>query len=117
MKVTVCPLEDLPAGSRRIVDLDGRSIGVFNLHGDLYALHNRCPHRGAPLCRGVWGGTMLPSAPDEFDFGMEGRVVRCPWHAREFDLVTGGSLLHADRTRVRTYDVSVSDGYVVVEVS
>jgi 3-phenylpropionate/trans-cinnamate dioxygenase ferredoxin subunit len=116
MQHTVCPAEELPAGSRRIVDVEGRSIGVFNLDGELYALRNQCPHRGAPLCRGGWDGTMLPSAPDEFEFGLEGRVVRCPWHAREFDLVTGASLLSGDPTHVRTYDVSICDGHVVVEV-
>ena len=36
---------------------DGRSIGVFNVQGQYYALRNQCPHQGAPLCRGKVSAT------------------------------------------------------------
>ena len=45
------PLAEAPGeGERRVVELGGRSVGVFRLDGDYFALADRCPHRGAPLC-------------------------------------------------------------------
>ncbi|MCA1667024.1 MAG: Rieske 2Fe-2S domain-containing protein [Thermomicrobia bacterium] len=45
-------MEELPPGARKIVELAGRSIGVFNLGGEFFALRNSCPHQGGPLCTG-----------------------------------------------------------------
>ncbi|MDF2439188.1 MAG: hypothetical protein JWN98_172, partial [Abditibacteriota bacterium] len=44
----VCKASELPAGERKIIDANGRSIGVFNVHGRYYALRNLCPHQLAP---------------------------------------------------------------------
>ena len=115
LRVDVCALEDLPPGARRIVDADGRSIGVFNVDGELFAVRNACPHQGAQLCLGTVSGTMLPSDPYEYRYGRESRVLRCPWHGWEFDLETGEKLFDVtERARVRTYPVSVEDGRVVI---
>ena len=51
-----CAVRDVPPGERRIVEIEGRSIGVFNVDGRFYALHNGCPHKGGPLCEGRVGG-------------------------------------------------------------
>ena len=89
---------------------------MLNVDGRLFAIRNVCPHQGAPLCTGVVGGTMLPSAPHEYVYGMGGKVIRCPWHKFEFDLETGRSLHDPDRLRVATFPVTVEDGRVVVHV-
>jgi 3-phenylpropionate/trans-cinnamate dioxygenase ferredoxin subunit len=44
---------------------------------------------------------------------MEGRVLRCPWHAWEFDITTGKSLFAPEACRVKSYEVAVES--VVVE--
>lgn len=106
--------EELPSGSRRVVTLGGRSIGVINAKGRLYAVRNVCPHHGAPLCEGSVAGTMLPSDPHEYRYGREDGVIRCPWHGFEFSLQDGSSLACPDRMRVKTYRVEVEDGDVVV---
>jgi len=108
----VCPAEELPPGSKRVVVVGGREIGVLNVDGRLYAIRNVCPHQGAPLCEGVVGGTMIPSAPHEYLWGMEGKVIRCPWHKFEFDLDTGRSLHDPEHMRVKTYEVTVEEGSV-----
>jgi phenylpropionate dioxygenase-like ring-hydroxylating dioxygenase large terminal subunit len=47
------PLRQAPAeGEIRLLRLNGRSVGLFRVDGDLHALADRCPHRGAPLCAG-----------------------------------------------------------------
>src|SRR5690242_17908379 len=98
---------EIGPGQRKIVTVEGISIGVFNVGGTYYALRNRCPHQGAPLCQGSVKGTALPSAPGEYVWAREGEILRCPWHGWEFDLLTGRSLFNPHKVRVRTYEVTV----------
>ncbi len=58
---------------------------------------------------------MLPSRPQEYTYGMERHVLRCPWHGWEFDIATGRSLFDPERTRVRTYTVVVDDDQLFLE--
>jgi 3-phenylpropionate/trans-cinnamate dioxygenase ferredoxin subunit len=111
----VCAVEDLPPGARKIVDLDGRSIGIFNIDGELKAIRNVCPHHGAPLCLGELTGTMLPSQPGEYVWGLEKRVLRCPWHGYEFNIDNGTAIYDPHELRVKVYTVSTEDGRVVLE--
>ena len=46
---------DIAPGTCKIVSVRGREIGIFNLDGEYFALANRCPHAGGPLCRGRIG--------------------------------------------------------------
>lgn len=103
----VARVAELPPGERRIVEAEGRSIGVFNVDGRFYALRNACPHQGAPLCLGRVTGTVTPGAPGEYSWERDGQILVCPWHAWEFDLATGRSVFNPHRTRVRSYRVSV----------
>jgi nitrite reductase/ring-hydroxylating ferredoxin subunit len=100
-------VSELPPGERTIVEVEGRSIGVFNVQGQYYALRNRCPHQGAPLCLGAIKGMALPSKPGEYRWGREGEILRCPWHGWEFDITSGRSIFNPHRVRVRTYEVTV----------
>jgi nitrite reductase/ring-hydroxylating ferredoxin subunit len=115
-KITVCAAADLPPGQKRIVEDGAISIGVFNVAGQFHAIKNVCPHQGAPLCQGSLHATHRPSEVQKFDPALKGRIVRCPWHGWEFDVVTGKGLY--DRTsRVATYPVEVDpNGDVVVTV-
>ncbi len=125
------PLAELPPGSRRIVTVGTRSIGVFNVNGELFAVRNSCPHQGGPLCLGVVDGLATARFRDGarpvVELEREGEILRCPWHAWEFDLRTGEAIF-GEGVRVKaydveveqapegveTYDVSVDDGMVVV---
>jgi nitrite reductase/ring-hydroxylating ferredoxin subunit len=103
----VCKVSELPSGERKIVDFEGRSIGVFNINNSYYALKNVCPHYKVPLCEGAITGMPLPSAPGEFIWGREGEIIRCPWHGWEFDITTGGSIFNPHKCRVKSYEVTV----------
>lgn len=103
----ICPTADLPVGERKIVEIDGKSIGVFNVNGDYHAIRNACPHQLAPLCVGKVSGTTLPSEPGEFNYGRENEIIRCPWHGWEFDITTGRSVFNPHRCRVRSFKVTV----------
>jgi nitrite reductase (NADH) small subunit len=104
---------EIPVGTHKIVELAGRSIGVYNVKGEFYAIHNYCPHEGAPLCRGNVCGTTLESGVYEFIYGRDQEIVRCPWHGWEFDIKTGKSLF-SDKTRARSYKTRVDEGKVGV---
>jgi nitrite reductase (NADH) small subunit len=112
----VATVEELRAAKRLVVDLGGRSIVVLSVGDRFYAVRDRCPHRGAALCEGTVNGTFVASSPQEYRYGMDESVVRCPWHGWEFDLDTGRSLLEPDAVRVRVFRTSVQDGTVVVHV-
>ena len=114
----ICDIEEIPPGTRKIVEVNRRSIGIFNVNGTLRAVRNVCPHHGAPMCLGELTGTMMPpSTPGSHDlvWGLEGRVLRCPWHGFEFDVETGRAIWDPEDMRVRVYTVSVEDGKVVLE--
>lgn len=106
----VCTVAELPPGERKIVDIDGRSIGVFNVAGSYYALRNVCPHQFAPLCLGKVTGYNAPSDVGVYDWCREGEIVRCPWHGWEFDIKTGRSIFNPHRVRTKSYPVTVESG-------
>ena len=101
---------EIPPGGRRIVTLEGRSVGVFNVGGEFFALRNACPHQGGPLCQGVLSGFVVPGRPGEYRYVRRGEILRCPWHGWEFDVRTGQSYCDPDNTYVRQYAVSVEPG-------
>lgn len=115
MKYDVGSIDDFPQGQCRILDVGKRSVGVYRLGARFYALLNYCPHHGAPICLGKLSGTMLPSAPGEYEYGLDGTVLRCPWHGWEFDIDSGRCLFGVDRARLKTYPVKVVSGRVTIE--
>ncbi|OGG54369.1 MAG: hypothetical protein A3F84_09070 [Candidatus Handelsmanbacteria bacterium RIFCSPLOWO2_12_FULL_64_10] len=111
----VAKVDEIPRGGRKVVEVAGRSVGVFNINGTFVAALNVCPHEGAPVCLGRVAGTTLPSSPGEFRWGREGEILTCPWHGWEFDLLTGRAL--ADRRkRLRLYPVTVEDDTIFVTI-
>lgn len=103
-------VSDVPAGGRLIVTLEGRSVGVFNVHGRFYALRNWCPHQAAPLCQGAIKGLLTASDPDHVELSRQGEILRCPRHGWEFDITNGASVFNPHRMRAKTYDVTIEPG-------
>lgn len=107
MRYRVGSVGELSAEGCRVVTLRGRRIGILSVDGDFFAVRNECPHKGAPLCEGTVSGTFLPSRPNYYVYGMENRVLRCPWHGWEFELTSGRSLFQPDEVGVKVYRVTV----------
>jgi nitrite reductase/ring-hydroxylating ferredoxin subunit len=103
-------VEEIPPGGRKIVTVSGRSIGIFNVNGEFFALRNRCPHQGGPLCEGLLWGMLVARAPGELEYTRAGEILTCAWHGWEFDIRTGQSWCDPERLRVRRYEVSVEPG-------
>jgi nitrite reductase (NADH) small subunit len=82
--------DDVPAGSIREFQLDGKTIAVANVDGRLYAIDNTCLHRGGPLGEGV----------------LEGNTVTCPWHGWQYD-VTSGKVSMNPAVGVECYPIEI----------
>ncbi|MBM3265822.1 MAG: Rieske (2Fe-2S) protein [candidate division Zixibacteria bacterium] len=113
-KYLAAAVEDLPPGTRKIVEIAGRSVGLFNIDGKFYALRNRCPHQGGPLCEGRQSGFLEAEAPGVFRYARRGEILRCAWHGWEFDITTGRSWVDPRRVRTRSYRVCVAPGAAVM---
>ena len=110
---TRLPLRDAPAeGTVRMIELEGHQIGLYTLAGAVYAIANRCPHRGAPLCAGKIA-TPIQTEADGIGLGQPNSILRCPWHKWEFDIATGRCLVD-ERLRVRSYPVEIDGNEIVV---
>ena len=95
--VKVAKLSELPAGSCREFQADGKVIAVFNVNGTVYALDNTCLHRGGPLGQG----------------GLEGEVVTCPWHGWQYNVTTGAAAFN-EQIKVETYEVKLEGEDILV---
>lgn len=110
-KYVVAGVTEIEPGERKIVELEGRSIGVFNVDGEYFALLDQCPHAGAQLCSyGTVFGVSTAEGPDKDIEYERGRSLRCPWHQWEYDIRTGESWYDPRNARVRKYEVEVVPG-------
>lgn len=102
-------------GTRMLVTVEGRGIVVLNIKGELFALSNTCPHKGASLCNGLLTGLVRSTKPGEYRYERAGEILRCPWHQWEFDVRTGRSYCDPRRLRLMQFPIAVEAGANVVE--
>ena len=98
-RILIGQAADVPLGEGRVVEVEGRTVALFNVDGALYALDNACSHRGGPLGEG----------------DLEGTVVVCPWHAWRWDVKTGANV-NNPAVKMPCFPVTVDDGHVFVEL-
>ena len=111
----IAAVDELPPGTRKFLEIDGRPIAVFNIKGEYFGLMNRCPHQGAALCEGPLIGLAQSKEPGEIEYTKLGEIIRCPWHGWEFDIRTGQSYCDPRRFRVKAYAAHVEPGASVVK--
>ena len=91
---------EVPPGTSRCVEVEGKEIALFNLGGAFYALDNLCPHAGGPLAEG----------------SMQEGKVECPWHGACFDLKTGASSSPLAPGGAGVYPVRVNGSDIEIEI-
>jgi len=91
--VAIGSADELAPGQRKLVFIDGRSVVVFNVDGEMYAVENACPHNGASLAGGQ----------------IEGRLLQCPAHGLRFDVGTG-CMPGKGGLNLTTFPVRIVDG-------
>jgi len=97
--VAVVRRDELTEGTLREVFVQGRSVAVALVGGQVYAMDGTCPHAGGPLAEGR----------------LEGTTLSCPMHGWSFDVVTGDCHVNPE-DRIRILGVQVVDDVVCVEV-
>jgi len=100
--IDVCPAEELPAGASRIIEADGRKIGVFNCDGALHAIEDRCSHDDGPLAEGPFDPVAC--------------TVECPRHGSLFDVRSGRPRTLPAYLPVETFPVRIEDDTIKLEV-
>ena len=106
----VAKASDVAPGQSRVVNVRGRDIGVFNVDGEYFALANRCPHAGGPLCQGRIVALVQSERPGHYRLTRHQQFLRCPWHGWEFDIRTGQSWCDPDSIKARPFAVTVEPG-------
>jgi len=96
--VKVATVDELQPGMRKVVDVDGILVAVFNVGGHFYAIEDVCTHDDGPLAEGE----------------LDGYVIECPRHGAQFDIRDGQVLRFPAVVPVRTFEVKVEDGDVLV---
>lgn len=96
--IEIGALTDIPLRGARCVVTPAGKVAIFrSAENQIYALDNRCPHKGGPLAEGI----------------VHGASVTCPLHNWVFDLATGEAL-GADEGQVRTWPVRIVDGRILL---
>jgi nitrite reductase (NADH) small subunit len=99
-RARVAAAGEIIEGQGRVVEVEGRTLALFNVGGTFYAIDNACPHRGGPLGEG----------------DVHEAIVSCPWHAWRWDVRTGRNANNPAVT-VACYPVSVEGGQLFVQLS
>jgi nitrite reductase (NADH) small subunit len=98
--IEVGRLEDIPRLGARVVRRPGRDIAVFrNGNDEVFALEDRCPHKGGPLSQGI----------------VHGCRVTCPLHNMVINLESGAAVA-PDEGAVAKYPVRVQDGRILLRL-
>lgn len=98
--ITVASAEDIPDGTVKAVEANGRAIMLCHFDGTLYALENMCSHAQEPLACGR----------------MRLGWIACPAHGARFDLETGEPLTGPATEPIATYPVRIVDDRIEVAI-
>lgn len=99
--VDVGALEDIPRQGARVVKTAQGCVAAFRTAEDrVFALDDRCPHKGGPLSEGI----------------VHGNAVTCPLHAWVFSLETGAAQ-GADEGAVNSYPARIEAGRILLDAS
>ncbi len=94
----IAALSDIPQQGARLLRTGAGCVAIFRTHDDrVFALDDRCPHKGGPLSEGI----------------VAGHTITCPLHNWVFDL-NSGQAQGADEGAVRSYAARVEGGRVLV---
>jgi MocE subfamily Rieske [2Fe-2S] domain protein len=98
--VKVAKVDDIPSGEALQAEVDGQTLALVRVDGEVYCVQDICTHEHAHLSEGF----------------CEGFEIECPLHGSIFDVRTGAVKSLPATEDLKTYPVKVEDGDVLVEV-
>jgi 3-phenylpropionate/trans-cinnamate dioxygenase ferredoxin subunit len=94
----ILPADQLPQGERIFIEVEGKSIVVFNLAGKLFAIGDICSHDNGPVGDGE----------------IEDSEIICPRHGARFDILSGKATSLPAVVDIPAYPVRVVKGMIEV---
>lgn len=98
--VKVATASEVPPGTVKVYDVDGRQIALCNVDGTYHAIDDVCTHDGGSLDQGA----------------LDGNEIECPRHGARFDVTTGRALTLPAVMPVKSYPVQVDGDEIKVQV-
>ena len=96
--IEVASTSDLAPGEKMLVEYQGSPVGLFNIDGEFYAIHDICTHDDGPLVEGE----------------LHGQIIVCPRHGARFDVKTGAVRTLPAYTPVPIYQVKIEADRVFI---
>ena len=107
----ICLVTDIPVlGSRRVARKNGLDVAVFrNDQDQVFALLDRCPHKGGPLSQGIVFGTSVACPLHNWTIGMEDGCAKAPDEGctQKFSVHVAGDQVHLDRHELATLALDI----------
>ncbi len=92
----IVPADQLPVGERLFIEVEGRSVVMFNIAGALFAIADVCSHDDGPVGEG----------------DLEGFAITCPRHGAQFDVRSGAVLQMPAVIDIPAYPVRLLSGMI-----
>ena len=98
--IDVIATDDIPEDDVLGVDIEGKSIALYRVDGEVFATDNLCTHGNARLCDGF----------------LEGHEIECPLHQGKFDIRSGKAMCAPLTEDVKTYPIKIDGDRVFVAI-
>jgi 3-phenylpropionate/trans-cinnamate dioxygenase ferredoxin subunit len=98
--VRVANVSDVPAGTKKLVEVSGKPILLCHSNDRLFAVSNTCSH-----------------AEEKLECGRMSRGwIACPVHGARFELATGRAMNPPAVKPIATYEIRVVEEWIEVAV-
>ncbi len=98
--IDIASKDDVPEDDVMGIDINAKSIALYQVDGEIFATDNICTHGNARLCDGF----------------LEGHEIECPLHQGKFDIRNGKAMCAPLTEDIQIYPVKIEDGRVFVEI-
>ena len=106
----ICPVTAIPVlGARRVERRAGSAVAIFrNTEDKVFALLDRCPHKGGPLSQGIVFGESVACPLHNWTIGLNDGCVKAPDEGctTKFSVKVDGGVVHLDAAELATLAVS-----------
>jgi naphthalene 1,2-dioxygenase system ferredoxin subunit len=98
--IDIASKDDVPEDDVMGIDINAKSIALYQVDGEIFATDNICTHGNARLCDGF----------------LEGHEIECPLHQGKFDIRNGKAMCAPLTEDIQIYPVKIEGGRVFVEI-